>query len=291
MKERGNFQSLPIFDLVAMTALLFMAILWLRGAETRDVTMPVIKSVASEDSAEFANLRFQIKELEHRMLRNKETNKYFVDFSTYEPKLETIFANPNYREAIRDSTLDIFSRVDTVLHTRKKSGEIIRFMVATRDTLLHKYFRDTKIEIKEYREDMIEFPLNSAVPYPQSRVSRKPLPALLGEIYDTVDVRISQGYNNIAVIGHTDTLGTAIHNRELSRQRAMYLANLIQSFVDRKYSSNLDCIVEAKGYGEFEIIPANGESPEDFLQKNRRVEIRFSKEIFPYYHFRKQHQR
>lgn len=284
MENNNNFKNLWLFDLVAMLALLFMAIILLRAEETKKTTMPVVTSIAADDSANFSILTCQINELYNRLIPHKDREAKFIDFREDEKTLKLIFSNSDYLNAQRDSTLDIFSRLDTIMHTRKKSGELIQKLSRIRDYFLGYFLLETRIERKLIGEDELMFPFDEAIPYKEHPVSKKRIEEILKNINDSVDSFLNQGYNIVTVIGHTDSQGTPIYNRELSLRRARYLTRIIQDHIDKRYKPDKRYVVEAVGYGEFAQLERKPhEKIEEFYQRNRRVELVFSRQNFDAY--------
>lgn len=86
--------------------------------------------------------------------------------------------------------------------------------------------------------------------------------ALMGEILSTVKERVAP---EVAVVGHTDTMGATPANVELGLRRAMTVRNLL-------VAAGLDSsMIDAISHGEAEpIVRTADETPEP---RNRRVEI------------------
>lgn len=274
----STFHNLPLFDMVCMLALLFMAFMLLRAEETQNTTMPVVTALVKEDSTNFSILKYQINELLERLapLRNGNSNEA-MDFDGNKRALDAFLANPHFQRARIDTTLDIFMRLDTLMHTRKQTGGIIHDLVAQRDTLLHQYIRETQIERRTFEEGVLQFPIDEDVPFAVHPSTKRRLEDIMDNtIYTTVDSFITK-YNVIKVIGHTDITGTALHNRVLSQKRADYLAHEIQKYIDGKYGTERPYLVQAIGCGEFApLVKKRRESKEDWWQRCRRVELVFS---------------
>jgi len=275
-----TFHNLPVFDLVCMLALLFMAFMLLRAEETKSTTMPVVTELVQEDSTNFSIVTYQIGELLNRLTplrkRSRDESKNFADNKR---ALDAFLANPNFQQARHDTTLDIFMRLDTLIHTRKLTGDIIHALVTQRDTLLHHYLRISEINISTLDEDLLLFPVNQAVPFPIHRVTRRHIDDIVADICDTVDFYIEKkNYEVIQVIGHTDTTGTAKRNRVLSQQRAEYLAQKIRDHIERNYSTEKPYLVQPIGYGEFSPLPREeSENIREWWQRCRRVDLVFRK--------------
>lgn len=81
-------------------------------------------------------------------------------------------------------------------------------------------------------------------------------------------VKFMQRHKNLVIEigGHTDNVGSAAHNKELSSQRAKSVKNYL---IEHGISSKS---IEAKGYGESKPIASNNNS--EGKSKNRRVEFR-----------------
>ena len=104
--------------------------------------------------------------------------------------------------------------------------------------------------------EKIQFALDSAEILPQSFDLLGEIAALLKENPQIIEVRIE---------GHTDSTGTAEHNRDLSRRRAESVrAFLVKSGVDGRRLS-------AQGFGPDRPIADNG--TDEGREKNRRVEF------------------
>ena len=128
------------------------------------------------------------------------------------------------------------------------------------------------------------FPFGKSVPHAIHPATKEPLRSILAEIYATVDSYVQQDYNVVKVIGHTDSVDTPQYNRNLSRQRAEYLADSIQAYLDREYTPKAPLLVQAAGYGEFAPLPPRpNETHAEYMQRNRRVELVFSFQRFPDY--------
>lgn len=276
--NNSTFHNLPVFDMVCMLALLFMAFMLLRAKETKSTTMPVVTELVKEDSTNFSILTYQINRLLDRLapLRNG-SHREALTFADNKRALDSYLANPNFQRARVDTMLDIFMRLDTLMHTRKQTGGIIHALVTQRDSLLHQYLRITQIDINTLDEDLLLFPVDQAVPYPIHRVSQRRIEDIVADICDTVDVYIKRKkYKVVKVIGHTDTTGTAKRNRILSQQRAEYLAQKIREHIERKYGTETPYLVQPIGYGEFSPLSREkSEGIRDWWQRCRRVDLVF----------------
>lgn len=281
MGSNNNFQNLWTFDLVAMLALLFMAVILLRAEVTKTTTMPVVTSLAIEDSSNFSTITDQINILYDRLIQDPEKKVMYDDFTNDRKKLEISFANPNYLAAQHDATLDIFNRLDTLIYTRKTVSKLIDELVMIRDSLFYHYIRETRIERKVISEEELMFPVDEAKPWEIHPTTKRHLNQIMGNIYASVDTFIMKGYNIVKVIGYTDPTHSAEYNRKLSLNRAQYLADKIQKYIDSKYGSERPYIVQAAGYGEFSLLKRrSGETIEDWWQRCRRVELLFSFQRF-----------
>jgi outer membrane protein OmpA-like peptidoglycan-associated protein len=85
---------------------------------------------------------------------------------------------------------------------------------------------------------------------------------LAPEILETVKQR---AYPEVAIVGHTDTMGTSARNLELGRKRAAFVRNFL-------VGAGLDAsLIEVTSHGEVDqLISTHDETPE---ARNRRVEI------------------
>lgn len=279
----NNFKNLWLFDLVAMLALLFMALILLRAEETKKTTMPGILSIVNEDSTNFSIITDQINILHDRlrMLQDPYMARIFISFKEDRQIIDSMLTRHDVWVAKYDTTVDIFNRMDTLFHTRRDLGQQIKDLVMFRDSLLYRYLRETKIERKMIGEDELMFPVNEAVPFANHPFNKRPREAILADIYTIVDSYIKQGYNIVKVVGHTDPTYTAKHNRDLSLRRAQYLAEKIQAHIDSRYGSREAYIVQATGLGEFDLLPKEpGEDRHQYWQRNRRVELVFSFQRF-----------
>lgn len=75
----------------------------------------------------------------------------------------------------------------------------------------------------------------------------------------------------VAVVGHTDSVGTDADNRKLSKDRAQAVADVIEDERD-------DLDLEVSGKGESDPVEPNdrgGKDNPEGREKNRRVEIRY----------------
>lgn len=78
-----------------------------------------------------------------------------------------------------------------------------------------------------------------------------------------------QSTSNIMIVGHTDSVGPAEYNQQLSEDRANAVADYI-----RENAYNSDITIKTVGMGEAEPWISN--SSEFSRQQNRRVKIHFS---------------
>ncbi len=91
------------------------------------------------------------------------------------------------------------------------------------------------------------------------------LPASLPQLNKLKQFLLKESSLNIAIIGHTDSIGTAQKNLTLSERRA-------QSVVDFLVAAGIaNQRLKAKGYGATQPIASN--QSEEGRQKNRRVEL------------------
>ena len=75
----------------------------------------------------------------------------------------------------------------------------------------------------------------------------------------------------VAVVGHTDSVGSDADNLTLSKERARAVADVIEDERD-------DLELDVSGKGEKDPVAANdkgGEDNPEGREKNRRVEIRY----------------
>lgn len=274
----STFHNLPVFDMVCMLALLFMAFMLLRAEETKSTTMPVLTSLVKEDSTNFWNTTYQSDSLMYRLASINEDVKRSSDLlEIYKHEFTAIWNNLEFRRALTGKISDIFMLTDALMHMHKALVKILNKSVSLRDSLLQQYIKVTQIEISTLDEDLLLFPVDQAVPYPIHEVTHRRIDDILADICDTVDVYIERKkYKVVKVIGHTDETGTAKRNRILSQQRAEYLAQKIREHIERKYGTEKPYLVQPIGYGKFSPLPRKkSEDIRAWWQRCRRVDLVF----------------
>ncbi len=111
-------------------------------------------------------------------------------------------------------------------------------------------------EIKLTFPDTITFDFNSAIVKPEMR----------GELQQVAQVLNQYPSSVIGVFGHTDNVGSAAANQQISEQRAQSVVGALESFgVSRAR-------MQPRGFGFTQPVASN-DTPEGRAQ-NRRVEIR-----------------
>jgi outer membrane protein OmpA-like peptidoglycan-associated protein len=114
--------------------------------------------------------------------------------------------------------------------------------------------------------NLLAVTFKSDVTFDTNSVTLKP--GLMTEIDRVAGVLVQYPQTFVRVEGHTDSVGTAEYNMDLSSRRAMAVKNLL---VERGVSGSR---LETIGYGE--SMPVATNNTEAGRQKNRRVEIKIA---------------
>lgn len=118
----------------------------------------------------------------------------------------------------------------------------------------------------------IQVNLSSDVLFDFGKASLKP--EAEPELQQAAETLKSKGKGIIAIVGHTDNIGSDAANQKLSLQRAEAVRNYFKA-------QGIDLNYQVSGMGERQPLEANtlsnGEDNPDGRQKNRRVEIVINK--------------
>lgn len=94
-------------------------------------------------------------------------------------------------------------------------------------------------------------------------------------IVEDLAARIAASDGEVAVVGHTDAIGTQAYNQQLSEQRAEAVAGILRTFLDE----DRRVTTEGRNFSE-PVAPeqVGGEDSPEARARNRRVEVTFAED-------------
>jgi outer membrane protein OmpA-like peptidoglycan-associated protein len=128
---------------------------------------------------------------------------------------------------------------------------------------LHKEIQVGSVRVDKMPNDVVRITMTNQTAFDTNSTAIKP--GFYSTMDKVADVVIRYGKTTLTIVGHTDNKGTAEYNQKLSEQRALSVAQYLES----KDVNPVRLATSGKG----ETAPVASNNTETGRQANRRVEI------------------